>query len=49
MAIRNSIEPTLVRFARHLHARRGLAETTVHNYTHGKDSCFIVTLVVMFI
>ena len=32
MAIRNSIEPTLVRFARHLHARRGLAETTVSNY-----------------
>ena len=32
MATRNSIEPTLVRFARHLHARRGLAEATVHNY-----------------
>jgi hypothetical protein len=26
-------ESTLVRFARHLHARRGLAEATVHNYT----------------
>lgn len=33
MAARHSIEPTLVRFARHLHARRGLAEITVHNYT----------------
>jgi integrase len=32
MATRNSIESTLVRFARHLHARRGLAEATVHNY-----------------
>ena len=32
MATHNSIESTLVRFARHLHARRGLAETTVSNY-----------------
>jgi integrase/recombinase XerD len=32
MATRHSIEPTLVRFARHLHARRGLCEVTVHNY-----------------
>jgi site-specific recombinase XerD len=29
----NPVESTLVRFARHLHARRGLAEATVHNYT----------------
>jgi len=33
MAVRHSLESTLVRFARHLHARRGLAEATVHNYT----------------
>jgi site-specific recombinase XerD len=32
MATRNSIEPTLARFARHLYARRGLAEVTVRNY-----------------
>jgi hypothetical protein len=32
MATRNSIESTIVRFARHLHARCGLAEATVHNY-----------------
>jgi integrase/recombinase XerD len=32
MATRHSIESTLVRFARHLHARRGLSEVTVHNY-----------------
>jgi site-specific recombinase XerD len=32
MATRNPIESTLTRFARHLHARRGLAEVTVHNY-----------------
>jgi integrase/recombinase XerD len=32
VASRKSIESTLVRFARHLHARRGLSEVTVHNY-----------------
>jgi hypothetical protein len=32
MAACHSIDPTLVRFARHLHARRGLAEITVQNY-----------------
>ena len=32
MAIRNSIEPTLARFARHLYARRGLSEVTVQSY-----------------
>ena len=32
MATRHSIESTLVSFARHLHARRGLSEVTVHNY-----------------
>jgi len=33
MTVRRTLEPTLVRFARHLYARRGLAEATVHNYT----------------
>ncbi len=32
MATRNSIEPTLARYARHLYARRGLSEVTVHDY-----------------
>jgi site-specific recombinase XerD len=32
MATRHSIESVLARFARHLHARRGLCEVTVHNY-----------------
>ena len=32
MATRNSIEPVLGRFARHLYARRGLSEVTVQDY-----------------
>jgi integrase/recombinase XerD len=32
MATRDFIEPALARFARHLHARRGLCEVTVRNY-----------------
>ena len=32
MATRNSIEPVLARFARHLYARRGLSDVTVQNY-----------------
>lgn len=32
MASRHSIEPTLVRFARHLYATRGLSEVTVRDY-----------------
>ena len=32
MATRNSIERALARFSRYLYARRGLSETTVHDY-----------------
>ena len=32
MAVRHTLESTLVRFARHLYARRGLCEVTVQNY-----------------
>lgn len=32
MASRNSLETPLSRFSRHLYARRGLSEVTVHNY-----------------